>query len=166
MQFRALLNILKVVMVNACIPGLFGTLPNPVPNFCQVGASNELPESEGLDALFDRFLIRTPVKQLSPVGLVQMLTGVSSRGGSNGSKQLRQRQQHQVGDNTAVEDVQLTRADILSCREEALDTVTVPPRIIRLMADLRAHLQVRGAWEDALIDLQARGAWEDALRML
>ena len=95
------------------------------------------------------------MKQLSPVGLVQMLTRVSSGGGSNGYKQSRQsqQQQQQGGDSTAVENMQLTRADILSCREEALDTVTVPPRIIRLMADLRAHLQVMGAWEDDLIDL-------------
>ena len=31
----------------------------------QVGASNELPESEELDALFDRFLIRRQVAQVS-----------------------------------------------------------------------------------------------------
>ena len=114
---------------------------------CQVGASNELPESEELDALFDRFLIRTPVKQLSPVGLVQMLTMVSSGGsGSNGSKQLgKQQQQLEDGSSTAaVLHMQLTRADILGCREEALDTVVVPPRIIQMLADLRAHLQVRG----------------------
>lgn len=31
----------------------------------QVGASNELPESEELDALYDRFLIRRRVNQVS-----------------------------------------------------------------------------------------------------
>lgn len=31
----------------------------------QVGASNELPESEELDALFDRFLVRRQVSQVS-----------------------------------------------------------------------------------------------------
>ena len=31
----------------------------------QVGASNELPESEELDALYDRFLIRRSVSQVS-----------------------------------------------------------------------------------------------------
>lgn len=35
--------------------------------FCaQVGASNELPESEELDALYDRFLIRRHVAQVCP----------------------------------------------------------------------------------------------------
>ena len=35
----------------------------------QVGASNELPESEELDALFDRFLIRRQVAQVSSAQL-------------------------------------------------------------------------------------------------
>jgi MoxR-like ATPase len=33
-----------------------------------VGASNELPESEELDALYDRFLLRKEVKQVSVSG--------------------------------------------------------------------------------------------------
>jgi MoxR-like ATPase len=36
----------------------------PVPLLCLVGASNELPESEELDALYDRFLIRRTVAQV------------------------------------------------------------------------------------------------------
>lgn len=36
----------------------------PVPLLCLVGASNELPESEELDALYDRFLIRRKVAQV------------------------------------------------------------------------------------------------------
>jgi hypothetical protein len=47
-----------------------------------VGASNELPDSEELQALFDRFLLRKPVKQISAVGLVQMMTEASSAGRS------------------------------------------------------------------------------------
>jgi MoxR-like ATPase len=39
----------------------------PVPLLCLVGASNELPESEELDALYDRFLIRRTVAQVSVV---------------------------------------------------------------------------------------------------
>ena len=38
-----------------------------VPLLCLVGASNELPESEELDALYDRFLIRRNVAQV-PAG--------------------------------------------------------------------------------------------------
>lgn len=39
----------------------------------QVGASNELPESEELDALYDRFLIRRQVSPVSNAGLSDML---------------------------------------------------------------------------------------------
>ena len=46
-------------------------------HFCgvQVGASNELPESEELDALYDRFLIRRRVGQVSAAGLPGLLSG-------------------------------------------------------------------------------------------
>jgi MoxR-like ATPase len=40
----------------------------PVPLITVIGASNELPESEELDALYDRFLIRKLVKQVSSAG--------------------------------------------------------------------------------------------------
>ncbi len=42
-----------------------------VPLITMVGASNELPESEELDALYDRFLVRKLVKQVSSAGKEQ-----------------------------------------------------------------------------------------------
>lgn len=39
-----------------------------IPLLCLVGASNELPESEELDALYDRFLVRKKVEQVSAAG--------------------------------------------------------------------------------------------------
>lgn len=39
-----------------------------VPLLTVVGASNELPESEELDALYDRFLVRRLVRQVSSSG--------------------------------------------------------------------------------------------------
>ena len=46
-------------------------------DWLQVGASNELPESEELDALYDRFLIRRQVSQVSDVGLPAMLAAAA-----------------------------------------------------------------------------------------
>ena len=43
-----------------------GKVVGPNPTHMQVGASNELPESEELDALYDRFLIRRRVSQARP----------------------------------------------------------------------------------------------------
>lgn len=42
-----------------------------------VGASNELPESEELDALYDRFLLRKEVKQVTAGGEGQQEPGQS-----------------------------------------------------------------------------------------
>jgi MoxR-like ATPase len=39
-----------------------------VPLLTAVAASNELPESEELDALYDRFLVRRAVRQVSAAG--------------------------------------------------------------------------------------------------
>ena len=41
---------------------------------CVVGASNELPESDELDALYDRFLIRKEVLSLSDEGVMKILS--------------------------------------------------------------------------------------------
>ena len=41
---------------------------------CVIGASNELPESEELDALLDRFLLRAQVLQVSDDGLLKLLS--------------------------------------------------------------------------------------------
>ena len=61
----------------------------------QVGASNELPESEELDALYDRFLIRRSVSQVSSsqlgnlarlaAGTKLVAQSASSGAGSNGA---------------------------------------------------------------------------------
>jgi MoxR-like ATPase len=49
---------------------------------CVVGASNELPESEELDALYDRFLLRKEVKPVSDDGILSLL-GSSNPGMSS-----------------------------------------------------------------------------------
>ncbi len=54
----------------------------------QIGASNELPESEELDALFDRFLIRRQVAQVSAAalpGLARIAAGAPAAASSNGA---------------------------------------------------------------------------------
>jgi hypothetical protein len=58
---------------------MFGCFATQVPLVTLVGASNELPESEELDALYDRFLLRKEVKQVSVAG-AGMLCGRFSVG--------------------------------------------------------------------------------------
>jgi MoxR-like ATPase len=50
-----------------------GVNRDKTPLSCVVGASNELPEGEELDALYDRFLLRYQVMPVSKKGFVQLL---------------------------------------------------------------------------------------------
>lgn len=114
-----------------------------VPLLCLVGASNELPESEELDALYDRFLIRRQVSQVSPSGLIEMLSksttmsrhtqaGALAHPGADVESSL---------DENDVAKPLLTKEDFLETRKRAEDTVEVPVSVLNLIADLRAFLQ-------------------------
>ena len=104
-----------------------------VPLLCMVGASNELPESEELDALYDRFLLRSSVEQVSSGGLSKLLAlsgdaAIGSKAGDRG------------GMNSSVS-VTLKPEDFSNIRHEAAAKVTVPQNVIELITDLRAFLQ-------------------------
>ncbi|KAL4443602.1 hypothetical protein ABPG75_011339 [Micractinium tetrahymenae] len=110
-----------------------------VPLLCLVGASNELPESEELDALYDRFLLRRQVSQVSQAGLLEML---ANGGGRKQAVALR-------SPGTPLESADegegmrpfLTDDDFAHTRERALEAVEVPPSVLQLIADLRSYLQ-------------------------
>jgi hypothetical protein len=57
-----------------------GRAPTVVPLVTCVGASNELPDSDELGALYDRFLIRLDVRPLSDSGLLAMLGTAAAPG--------------------------------------------------------------------------------------
>lgn len=93
-----------------------------------VGASNELPESEELDALYDRFLLRSSVEQVSVGGLSKLLSlgGEAAIGSKSGA---------------ATAEVSLKPEDFANIRYEAAAKTTVPPNVIELISDLRTFLQ-------------------------
>lgn len=62
----AILNTLLTILNERLFDN--GAVRAQVPLLCLVAASNELPESEELDALYDRFLVRKEVKQVSAGG--------------------------------------------------------------------------------------------------
>ena len=97
-----------------------------VPLLCMVGASNELPESEELDALYDRFLIRRTVSQVSSGGLRELALLASS--GST-SRQF------------DTEEAPLSLEDFLGCKDKAVKSVLVPDRVVDLLVGLREYLQ-------------------------
>ncbi|GMH32626.1 hypothetical protein BSKO_00460 [Bryopsis sp. KO-2023] len=126
----AILNTLLTVLNERLFDN--GSERVPVPLLCMVGASNELPESEELDALYDRFLVRKEVRQVSGGGLVELLEiagnnpdglTMNGSGGIDGVVAL------------------LGERDFVFARMEARKSVKVPREVIDLLADLRTWLQ-------------------------
>jgi MoxR-like ATPase len=88
------------------------------PLIAVVGASNELPDSEELAALFDRFLLRLHIGPVSAESFPALL-------------QLRGHAQPPIGDT-----LRLT-ADDLRDIQAAAETVEVPADVLALLRDLR-----------------------------
>ena len=95
-----------------------GTRRERTPLISVVGASNELPDGEELDALFDRFLLRLHVGYVTDDGFATLLN-------------LRGESRPEV--DTAV---QLSAADILAV-QAASSAVAVPPDVIALLRSWR-----------------------------
>eukprot|EP00884_Botryococcus_braunii_P007468 jgi/Botrbrau1/16722/Bobra.0276s0002.1 len=112
-----------------------------VPLICLVGASNELPESEELDALYDRFLLRRKVSQVSAAGLQELLSNAAElqalaaqeggRAGGTGAPHLQE--------FTAQKG--LSVAELAEIRGAANRTVGVPQEITNVVTELRTWLQ-------------------------
>jgi MoxR-like ATPase len=86
---------------------------------CVIGASNELPESDELDALLDRFLIRAQVNPVSDDGLLKILA-----------------QTNQVGQEPSI-DIARELEDVVSGISSSIDSVTMDESICVLIQKLR-----------------------------
>lgn len=70
----AILNTLLTILNERQFDNGAGTRRVDCPLKCVIGASNELPESDELDALLDRFLLRAQVSPVSDDGLLEILS--------------------------------------------------------------------------------------------
>eukprot|EP00193_Tetraselmis_chui_P012111 CAMPEP_0177772146 /NCGR_PEP_ID=MMETSP0491_2-20121128/12044_1 /TAXON_ID=63592 /ORGANISM="Tetraselmis chuii, Strain PLY429" /LENGTH=555 /DNA_ID=CAMNT_0019289891 /DNA_START=116 /DNA_END=1783 /DNA_ORIENTATION=- len=122
----AILNTLLTILNERLFDN--GSSRTEVPLICMVAASNELPESEELDALYDRFLFRKEVQQVSPGGLATLLTMVGASQSAKANVQL-------------SEKMPLTLEQFQAIRHAAVTSVTVPPGVVQLITDLRTYLQ-------------------------
>ena len=96
-----------------------GTQRVRVPLVAVIGASNEQPEGEELDALFDRFLLRLHVAPVSAAGFPALL---GLRGDAAPS---------------VPRDLPVTDAELAAFRA-ARDRVVVPAELVTLLVELRA----------------------------
>ncbi len=138
----AILNTLLTILNERLFDN--GSTRSRVPLLCLVGASNELPESEELDALYDRFLVRRQVGQVSPAGLMEMLTTRTGAGryqaaklGHPGVSASEDEEGLLVDAGTTL----LTAEDFENTRALAEEQVEVSGEILNIVADLRTYLQ-------------------------
>jgi MoxR-like ATPase len=103
------------------------------PLLCLIAASNELPESEELDALYDRFLLRRCVQQVSGEGLLQLLS-TARPGAQPATDAAFDRELESLFD---AEHLRRLRA-------EAHSTTHVPDDVLHILRDVRAWLQLGG----------------------
>ena len=138
----AILNTLLTILNERLFDN--GSSRTRVPLLCLVGASNELPESEELDALYDRFLVRRQVGQVSPAGLLEMLTSRTGAGAYQAAKLghpgVSASEDEEDGISTSTMPL-LTAEDFENTRRHAESTVHVPAEILNIVADLRTYLQ-------------------------
>jgi MoxR-like ATPase len=120
----AILNALLTILNERLFDN--GAERKKVPLLCLVGASNEMPESEELDALYDRFLLRRSVRPLSQAG-VRALAVLAAGGGTDGT----------TFDHTARP---IKLEELRACRAAATKAVKLPESVVDLLVDLRQHL--------------------------
>ena len=98
-----------------------GVKRDKTPLSCVVGASNELPEGEELDALYDRFLLRYQVMPVSKEGFVQLL---NLKGNIKPKPDL---------------ELRLTEEELQEIQESA-ELVKIPDDVMVLLQELRHFL--------------------------
>lgn len=106
-----------------------------VPLLTLIAASNELPESEELDALYDRFLVRRHVSQVSTQALGRL--ALLAAGQSDGSESS------EANAEASSKVDELAFDDFKNAAAEAYAAVTLPESVIDLLVGLRTHLQDR-----------------------
>ena len=132
----AILNALLTILNERLFDN--GTDRLPVPLLCLVGASNELPESEELDALYDRFLIRKEVSQVSKGQLGDLARlaakSVDTSEGLDGAEPVDPMAAFAQVPDLGFEDFKQT-GDV------AVEKVDISDEIIDVLTELRNYLQ-------------------------
>ncbi|CAJ1443071.1 unnamed protein product [Effrenium voratum] len=108
-----------------------GPLRQDIPLWCLVGASNELPDSEALNALYDRFLLRSEVAGISDRKVHDFLrTALNANADPD-----------PIAGKAAEETEKILDCQVCqqACAEAML--LEVPDRLLATLTRLRCHLQ-------------------------
>ncbi|KAL7462749.1 hypothetical protein ACHAXS_003126 [Conticribra weissflogii] len=125
----AILNTLLTILNERMFDNGAGTRV-ACPLKCVIGASNELPDTEELDALLDRFLLRAQVNPVSDAGLIRLLSQSSSAGNNLNDDDV-------VTSNTMASDLETLVTDV-NC---SLGKITMDESICILIRDLRTFVR-------------------------
>jgi MoxR-like ATPase len=117
-----------------------GAKPTAIPLQCLFGASNEIPQAEELAALYDRFALRYSVERMasdtSAAGLFEMAAG--------------------QGQKVTIPTISVKE---LEAEHKAVDAVTVPASIIKLLVQIRSAVNGDGIYV-------SDRRWVQAIRVL
>ncbi|CAE8739362.1 unnamed protein product, partial [Polarella glacialis] len=107
-----------------------------VPLWCAVAASNELPESDELDALFDRFLLRRAVPRVSDSAVPSFL-----RCALDGMADSEDPVEKDTTSEPVVQQPLLSAVDSAEAREAAAEATVFPDGLLQIVAELRTYLR-------------------------
>jgi len=111
------------------------------PLLCLVGASNELPESEELDALYDRFLIRRKVNQVSNAQVAKLARLAAGRPAEGEAAAAAAAASSSSNGSSSPAGPELIMDDFRHTATAAYASVDVPDSVIDVLVDLRVFLQ-------------------------
>jgi MoxR-like ATPase len=101
-----------------------------VPLMAVVGASNELPESEELEALYDRFLLRKSVNAVSDQAVFDLLSGATGEIDNSMDNEL----------NLQTNGPMLSESTVSSVSSD-VSKVEIPMEVMEILKDLRTFLR-------------------------
>jgi MoxR-like ATPase len=126
-----------------------------VPLISLFGASNEAPQGNDLEALWDRFLLRFRVGYVTDTGFAKFIRAASAKLGSN----------HNGHNSNGAQPLTLLQSELIALQQNAAQ-VAIPNAAIDLIEQLRRDLAGKGItisdrrWGQALGVLQAHALVE------
>jgi MoxR-like ATPase len=141
---NAILNTLLTIMNERMFDN--GNHRYRIPLICLIGASNEIPETTELDALYDRFLFRRKVNRVSKSGFSDLISTLNTTREQKFNQDTKKTQFrlnssfYYLLENITTYDIFVDANEIISIRLEAHRCVYISHEIITLLTELREFM--------------------------